>query len=165
MQSWAEIGNGGLKFFLLLVGDMREGAGSRKGIPGAICGCSPALIPCQAQPRAPSPACWPQVGAPTVMGALPVPYGNAPIATPPAQPSALRDQHIAPAPPSLPLNPLLWLPKATWSHTAVPKIRRDDVGDTSTQPHGPSATLPYTAVHAQHPPRALPSAPAPINTQ
>lgn len=160
VRSWAEVGHGGLKFFLLLVGDMREGVGSGKGIHRAICGCSPALIPCQAQPRAPSPVCWPQEGAPTVLVLL-VPYRNAPIATPPAQPSALGDQCITPTLPLL----SLWLPKATWSGTAIPKIHRDDAGDTSTQPHRPLAALPYTAVHAQRPPRALPSAPDPINTQ
>lgn len=60
VQSWAEIGNGGLKSFLLLVGDMREGVGSGRGIHGAIYGCSAALIPCQAQPRAPSPVSGPK---------------------------------------------------------------------------------------------------------
>lgn len=122
------------------------------------------LFPARHSPE-PAACLWPQVGAPTVLGALLVPYSNPPTATPPAEPSALGDQHIAPDPPLLSLNPLLWLPKATWSSTGIPKTHRDDVGDTSTQPHGPLAALPYTALHAQRPPRALPSAPAPINTQ
>lgn len=138
---------------------MREGVGSGKGIHRVICACSPALTPCQAQPRAPSPVCSPH-SAGSTPGTL---REILPLQLP--QSSALKDQHIAPALPSLPLNPLLWLPKATWSGTATPKIHRGDAGDTSTQPHGPLAALPYTAVHAQRPPRALPSAPAPINTQ
>lgn len=117
--------------------------------------CSPYSLPGTAQ--SPQPCLWLQVGAPTVPGALLVPYRS-----PPAQPSALGDQHIAPTLPSLSLNPLVWLPKATWSSTGIPKIHREDAGDTSTQPHGPLAALPYTALHAQRPPRALPSAPAPV---
>lgn len=111
---------------------------------------------------------------PTLLGA---PHGTLRTSPqnckPPAQPSApLGDQCISPALPSLPLNPLLQLPKATWSCTAVPKMHRGRYGGHTSTLTSPAllATLPYTwYMHSGHgaggPRSALLQAPVPINIQ
>lgn len=119
-----------------------------------------------AGPKWVSPCC--QEHPPRTLRAFPHPVAATP-AQPPAPPG---DQRIAPALPSFPLNLLSCLPKATWSHAAIPKMHRGRGGGRGggeTHQHEPtpalSAVLPYTAIHAQRPPRhrgaaqALPSSP------
>lgn len=132
---------GGLKSFLLLVGDMREGVAGGKYIHRAIIPCQG----CQAQPRDPSPICWPQVGAPALLGTPPGTLRASPNCNHPSTASCTSGEPVHH--PSSALTPSEPSSPAPQSHTAIPKMHGGQWGGHTSTLTTPAllATLSYTA--------------------